>query len=138
MWLLPELPPRRRETSEMLPRVWEDPEMIAVLRQKHYLGLISSPKPPTGFDGGRVEYLVLLADHDPGSRILHNVLSQVEHDRPLAGPDGVDVVELRFCTGTFMGYGIWREGIKTLAELRSSHNRQIYSSSSSRGASTPE
>lgn len=113
-------------------------EMIAVLRQKHYLGLISSPKPPTGFDGGRVEYLVLLADHDPGSRILHNVLSQVEHDRPLAGPDGVDVVELRFCTGTFMGYGIWREGIKTLAELRSSHNRQIYSSSSSRGASTPE
>jgi hypothetical protein len=32
MWLLPELPPGRRETSEMLPRVWEDPEMIAVLR----------------------------------------------------------------------------------------------------------
>jgi double-stranded uracil-DNA glycosylase len=105
-------------------------EMLAVLRQKHYLGLISSPKPPTGFDSGRVEYLVLLADHDPGSRILHNVLSQVERDRPLAGPDGVDVVDLRFCTGTFMGYGIWGEGLKTLGELRSGYDRQICSSSS--------
>lgn len=100
-------------------------EMLAVLQQKHFLGLISTPKPPTGFDVGRVEYLVLLADHDPASRILHNVLSEIERDRPLAGPDGVDVVDLRFCTGAFMGYGIWGEGVKTLGELRSGHGRVI-------------
>ncbi len=99
-------------------------EMLGVFRQKHKLGLIGTKHALMSFTDEEPEYILLLANHDPGSRKLLEVLEGVGGEGPLADPVGA---RLKFATATFLGYGLFEQGMLTLDELMAERRAQVHS-----------
>ena len=77
-------------------------EMKRVFNQKLELGLIRNQKPIGSFDDDKPEYILVLANHDPGSSILKAELQSLP-----ACPN----LKLRFAVSSFMGYGLYNQNI---------------------------
>lgn len=83
-------------------------DMKNVFRQKRHLGLIDCRKDLEGFGSDDQPLLLLvLANHDPGKRKLRDLLEGVP-DSPHA--------ELRIATASFLGYGMYDQGVHTVEE----------------------
>jgi hypothetical protein len=93
-------------------------EMLVVFRQKHRLGLVNTKHTIESFADEKPLFIFLLGNHDPDSRILEQELERLP---------STENVELRFAIGTFMGYGLFDQGIVSLDELRSRFATSIYS-----------
>ena len=83
-------------------------DMVNVFKQKRYLGLVDCGRDLGGFsDKERPLLLLVLANHDPDKRKLRQLLEGVP-ESPRA--------ELRIATATFLGYGLYDQGIHTIEE----------------------
>ena len=92
-------------------------EMVEVFDQKHNLGLISCKARLTSFSDETPLLLLALINHDPGSEILRSQLDTL--------PDS-PYVELRIATASFLGYGLYEQGIHPLDTARKYLGRYIY------------
>lgn len=92
-------------------------EMVEIFDQKHNLGLISCKARLTSFSDEAPLLLLALINHDPGSEILRSQLDTL--------PDS-PYVELRIATASFLGYGLYEQGIHPLESARKYLGRYIY------------
>ena len=83
-------------------------DMMRVFNQKRRLALIDCKKDLGGFGSDeRPLLLLVLANHDPGSAKLRGLLEEVP-ESPHA--------ELRIATASFLGYGLYDQGVHTVDE----------------------
>ncbi len=95
-------------------------EMIKVFNQKNELGLIKSIPAKKEYlqQGGvdnEIEYMLLLAGHDPASKKLSTKLLSLNTKLPLV-----------ICTANFMGFGLYKENIYNIKEFTERFKEQIY------------
>ena len=84
-------------------------DMVAVFNQKRDLGLLNCAKNLASFSDEQPLFLLVFANHDPEKSKLCSVLGNLP-DSPHA--------ELRVATASFMGYGLYDQGIHTIDEAR--------------------
>ena len=80
-------------------------DMVQVFNQKVDLGLLNCREYLTGFSGDRPVVLLVLANHNPRSRILRDELRSLPDC-----PHG----EVRIAAASFLGYGLYDQGIHTV------------------------
>jgi hypothetical protein len=97
-------------------------ETLTMLGQQHRLGLIRLPKPLLGFTDAPPEFILFLMDHDPDSTRLLDQLEAIGADPAAVMPD----YDLKFCAGTFMGLGLFKENVYGLEAFRERMARQIH------------
>ena len=96
-------------------------EMKQVFNQKQALGLLDNQKQIEKFNDRKPEYIFVLTNHDPDSKILYDELQKVkaiDDDLPF---------ELKFATSNFMGYGLYKQNIYGLDDFIKLFSKQIYS-----------
>ncbi len=85
-------------------------------RQKHSLGFIECQRPLELFAGAEdpIIWLLILIDHDPEKTALRGELQKLAQyvDDAKELP-----LRVRVATSTFMGYGLWDEGVKDLGDF---------------------
>lgn len=99
-------------------------EMLAVFDQKRQLQLIPALKNNKNSItrvADRVDYVLLLANHDPASNSLKNALQKLIN----CYGDGDLGFDIKICCSNFMGYGIFKENIFSLREFMSRFENQI-------------
>lgn len=92
-------------------------DMINVFNQKRNLGLMDCGKDLVDLNDDSPLLLLALVNHDPESSVLRrelNTLPESPH------------VELRIATASFLGYGLYDQGIHSLDEAREHFGRYIY------------
>lgn len=92
-------------------------DMVDVFNQKRDLELLDCRKNLTSFSDDPPLFLLVFANHDPGKSGLCSVLENLP-DSPHA--------ELRVATASFMGYGLYDQGIHTIDEARKRFSDYIY------------
>ena len=99
-------------------------EMKQVFNQKQALGLLDNQKQIEKFNDRKPEYIFVLTNHDPDSKILYDELQKVKkniaNDLPF---------DLKFATSNFMGYGLYKQNIYGLDDFIKLFSKQIYSKS---------
>ena len=100
-------------------------EMVAVFNQKRKLGLIDCSKDLASFSDEPPLYVLLLANHDPESRILHDELVRLQPTVAEMNP----LVEVAVATSTFLGYRLYEQGICPFADFLKRYAKQVYSKS---------
>lgn len=96
-------------------------EMKRVFNQKLTLGLINNQKPIEAFDEDAPDLILVLANHDPDSRILINELLKIRSIIPTLP------FKIKFAVGNFMGYGLYQNCIFEYEEFMNRFSTQIYS-----------
>ena len=91
-------------------------EMKTVFNQKLQLGLIRNQKEIQQFSNDTPEYIIILANHDPGSSILRTELQNLPPHPHL---------DLKFAVSNFMGYGLYQQNIYSLDQFLVRFNGQI-------------
>ncbi|MDO8804008.1 MAG: hypothetical protein Q7R35_06240 [Elusimicrobiota bacterium] len=84
-------------------------EMKTVFNQKRKLGYILNRKDIESFSDEKPEYIFILANHDPASTAIKQVLSKIEE------PSAFD---LRFARASFFGSGLYSQNVITLKDLK--------------------
>jgi len=95
-------------------------EMQNVFNQKHALGLIANQKPILSFDDLPPQVILVLANHDPASRILLHELEAIQaiaHTLPF---------QPKFAVSNFWGYALYDQNIYPLAEFLTRCATQIH------------
>ena len=93
-------------------------DMVAVFNQKRHLELLDCANNLMSFSDKQKPLLLLVfANHDPEKSGLRSVLGDLP-DSPHA--------ELRVATASFMGYGLYDQGIHTIDETRKRFSDYIY------------
>lgn len=94
-------------------------EMVTVFNQMQELGLVKVKKPIKALSNEKPEFILLLANHDPDSKVLSRELSGLR--------DVVDGLpfDLRFVSSNFMGYGLYRQNIYSLEQFLERFKEQI-------------
>lgn len=92
-------------------------DMVVVFKQKRDLGLLDCGKNLASFSDEKPLLLLAFANHDPEKSELRSVLDNLP-DSPHA--------ELRVATASFMGYGLYDQGIHTIDETRKRFSDYIY------------
>jgi len=92
-------------------------EMKLVFNQMRELGLINNKKDIVDFRDENPEYIFILANHDPASKILARELRKLEPSYPN--------LKLKFAVGNFMGYGLYQQNIYSLKEFLKRFKEQI-------------
>ena len=82
-------------------------EMVRVFNQKRSLGLIDCGKDLCGLGDERPMLLLVLANHNPNSTSLRDTLCP---------PPDSPHVDLHIATASFLGYGLYDQGIHTVRE----------------------
>lgn len=101
-------------------------EMLTVFRHLRELKLIpalqSNPNEVKEFSND-IEYLFVLANHDPSSRKVQDALSIMteEYKEEHLG------FAIKFCVSNFLGYGLYNENVFNLSDFKERYSRQIYS-----------
>lgn len=101
-------------------------EMLTVFRQLRELKVIPAlqdNRNEVKEFSNDIEYLFVLANHDPSSRKVRDTLSimteeYVEEHLGFA---------IKFCVSNFLGYGLYNENVFSLADFKERYSRQIYS-----------
>lgn len=83
-------------------------DMVRVFNQKVGLGLLNCGKDLNGFSEELPVVLLVLANHNPRSRILRDELRSLPDC-----PHG----EVRIATASFLGYGLYDQGIHTVDQI---------------------
>lgn len=92
-------------------------DMVAVFNQKRCLELLDCGKNLASFSDEKPLLLLTFANHDPEKSGLRSVLDNLP-DSPHA--------ELRVATASFMGYGLYDQGIHTIDKARKRFSDYIY------------
>ena len=103
-------------------------EMLTILKQKRELGLIPAlinNKNEINTFSEQVDFLFLIANHDPASRKLNDILNQVRNKYA----DETLGFNIKFCCSNFMGYGIYEQNVFTCPDFIGNFREQILCSS---------
>lgn len=96
-------------------------EVLSILEQKRELGFFRgmqhNKNKVIDLDLEHLDFILLLAAHNPRSKILLQVLE----DLPI-----INNVNLKFSVANFMGYGLYSECIYTLDEFKTIFKKQIF------------
>jgi len=84
-------------------------EMRIVFNQKRKLGYILNQKDIESFSDEKPEYIFVLANHDPGSGVLKQVLGKIKE--PLA-------FDLKFARAGFFGSGLYAQNVLSLENFK--------------------
>ena len=95
-------------------------DMVRVFNQKRKLCLIDCGKDLEGFSDTPPIFLLLLANHDPGKSKLNEVLENIPACRN---------IDLQIATASFLGYGLYDQGVHEVEEFRKCFRRYIHSGS---------
>jgi len=87
-------------------------EMVASFKQMRELKLVDCDKDLVSFSDQPPLLLLILANHDPGATKLRDLVATLP-PCPHA--------ELRFAVSSFMGYGLFDQGVLTYEELQARH-----------------
>lgn len=96
-------------------------DMVQVFNQKRRLKLIKCKRDLFSFNDDPPILLLVLANHDPESSKLRNLLHNL--------PDSPNA-ELRIATASFLGYGLYEQGVHTVEAVESRFGDYIYSKES--------
>ena len=96
-------------------------DMVHVFNQKLGLCLIKCANKLCSFSDEKPIFLLVLANHDPESSKLRNLLHNL--------PDSPNA-ELRIATASFLGYGLYEQGVHTVEAVESRFGDYIYSKES--------
>jgi len=99
-------------------------EMLTLFKQKRELGLIpalADNKNVVKKFSDETDFVFLLANHDPASSKLKSILDELNKRDPFHDFG----VNLKFCTSNFMGYGLYKQNIYSLAEFMDKFHWQI-------------
>ncbi|MFH1317837.1 MAG: hypothetical protein ABIH71_02330 [Candidatus Omnitrophota bacterium] len=99
-------------------------EMIKIFAQKRELGLIPAlinNKNILREFSDEIDYIFLLANHDPASRKLYNILMDIQK----ASRDQSLGFGLKFCASNFMGYGLYKQNVYLFADFIERFKKQI-------------
>ncbi|MDE0387620.1 MAG: hypothetical protein OXI75_02870 [Rhodospirillales bacterium] len=99
---------------ENLQKIKED--MVAVFNQKWDLNLVKCKKKLSSFSDERPCLLLALVNHDPESKILARELETLP---------GSPHVEVCIATASFLGYGLYTQGVHSLDEARRRFGKYI-------------
>ncbi|KJS88666.1 MAG: hypothetical protein JM58_00615 [Peptococcaceae bacterium BICA1-8] len=91
-------------------------EMKTVFNQKLELGLIRNQKRIVSFNDKKPEIIIAIANHDPDSTILKDVMLNLQSN-PLA--------EVKFAVSNFMGYGLYQDSLYTVDQFLNKFRNQI-------------
>ena len=94
-------------------------EMVGIFNQKRDLGLIDCGKDLSSFSNESPILLLVFANHDPGKSKLYELLRSLP-ESPHA--------ELYVATASFMGYGLYEQGVHKIDEAWHRFVDYIYSS----------
>lgn len=99
-------------------------EMLTILHQKRELGLIPAlrnNKNVIKAFSDESEYMFILANHDPDSSKLNNILKDIQkkYETKLLG------FGFKFCSSNFMGYGLYKQNVYSFNEFRERFGNQI-------------
>ena len=94
-------------------------DMVGVFNQKRALGLIDCGKDLSTFSNEKPILLLVFANHDPEKSKLRDLLGCLP-ESPHA--------ELLVATSSFMGYGLYEQGVHKIDEARRRFSDYIYSS----------
>lgn len=86
-------------------------DMVDIFNQKLDLGLLDCGKKLASFSDEQPILLLVLANHQPRSSKLRNALDELP---PNPSPNA----ELCIATASFMGYGLYDQGVHTISEAR--------------------
>ena len=92
-------------------------EMVHVLNQKRALGLVECDKDLEGFSDDCPILILALINHDPGKSKLRDLLRTL--------PDSPNI-ELRIATASFLGYGLYDQGVHPLDEIWERFSDYVY------------
>ena len=92
-------------------------DMVAVFNQKMRLGLMTCEKELRSFSDQPPRLFLVLVNHDPDSERLLNELKTI--------PESPHV-ELCIATASFLGYGLYNQGVHSLEEARKRFGDYIY------------
>jgi hypothetical protein len=101
-------------------------ELKEVYNQKHELGVISNQKKITGFSIEKPEYILLIANHDPGSKVLINELSDLVNNQSLY-KSVTKYVDIKVSVAIFHGYCLYSEHIFSLDDFLNKFSKQLFS-----------
>ena len=93
-------------------------DMRDVFNQKRNLGLIECEENLDGFSDETPYLLLALANHDPEKSKLAKLLRDI--------PDSPHI-DLRIATASFLGYGLYDQGIHTIEKAKELFSEYIYS-----------
>ena len=93
-------------------------DMRNVFNQKHNLGLIKCTRELTSFCNMKPILLLVLANHDPEKSALGKLLEE---------PPESPLIDLRIATASFLGYGLYDQGIHTIEEAKKRFGDYIFS-----------
>ena len=93
-------------------------DMRGVFNQKHNLGLIKCERDLCGFSNEKPILLLVLANHDPEKSALGKLLEELP-ESPL--------IDLRIATASFLGYGLYDQGIHTIEKAKERFGDYIFS-----------
>jgi len=99
-------------------------EMKLIFSQKRELGLIPAlkrNKNQVESFSQEVDYIFLLANHDPASNKLQNILRDLP-EKYKSKDLGFGV---KFCSSNFMGYGIYKQNVYSIADFIQRFKEQI-------------
>lgn len=90
-------------------------EMLHIFSQKRTLGLIPKLEGKNNHIkefAAEIDVIFLIANHDPESRLLKDCVSVLEKSN-----DSLPF-SVKFCTSTFMGYGLYKEGVHEISYFK--------------------
>lgn len=94
-------------------------EMRTIFNQKLELGLIDSQKPIERFDAKTPDFILAIANHDPGSAILRQEIEAIKASQQSLP------FKLKFAYSNFMGYGLYDQNVIELDEFMDRFAAQI-------------
>jgi hypothetical protein len=94
-------------------------EMKIVFNQKMELELINNQKKIESFNDEKPDFIIALANHDPASTILRNVLTDVSKMSETLP------FQVKFSVANYMGYGLYDQNILGLEEFISRNLHHI-------------
>ena len=95
-------------------------DMVDVFNQKLELGLIDCGKSLKCFSDEKPLLLLALVNHDPAKSKLGELLKDL--------PDSPNV-DIRVCTASFLGYGLYEQGIHSVNDAQRLFGPYIFSPS---------
>ncbi|MCP5455903.1 MAG: hypothetical protein H7A30_06550 [Thermotogae bacterium] len=108
-------------------------EMKNIFAIKSELGCIENQNKIESFSEEKPELILILANHDPDSNILKELLEQIIINNDTISLKNIEnyqnkklFIDIKIATSNFFGYGLYKESIYSLDDFRKKFYSQIY------------
>lgn len=85
-------------------------EMMKLFNQKCKLGLIRAPRLISAITQAKPEYILILIDHNPASKVLMRELTELD-------ALNLQHIDIKIAVSNYMGFGLYQYNLKSLRDL---------------------